>query len=161
MFDLFTEEATETVSFPSGASVVMKRHIDAGVHEDIEAEIQRMRYNHRERDENGLPQQEFLMHASRLRMLASMIIEIRTKDGQSETGPFSVDYCRQFSREALVMLTDVIDEHNVPLSTVRQRVMATRMGVEMPGLTTNPTGETENSSETTPSVMQEYVQAVT
>ena len=119
------------VTFEDGAVVRLKKFIDAGVYEDVEAEQARLRVN--PVDGN----RELVMQNRDLLMIQKMLIHIKMPDGRIEAGPFDLPFIRGFDRGAFVILVDEVNRHNVPLSEVRMTRAMEILEIEQPGLMEN------------------------
>ena len=125
-FDLFANPETLEFDF-NGVKVTLKKYIDAGVHEDLENESNRIRFL---QNREGESVREITMNGGRLKMLQHMLISILEKDGTTHYQPFSEELLSKLSREAFMVLTDAIDEHNVPLVELRTRKLLDSSEIE-------------------------------
>ena len=123
-FDLMAKPELLDFDF-NGVKVVLKKYIDAGVHEDLENEASRVRFIQTAKGEAA---REVNMNGGgRLKMLQHMLVSVTEPDGTTHYQPFGEDFVAKFSREAYMILTDAIDEHNAPLAELRaQRLMENR-----------------------------------
>ena len=115
-FDLFAKPETLNFEF-NGVRVVIKKYIDAGVHEDLENENNRIRFLE---TRDGERAREVVVAGGRLKMLQRMLVSVTEPDGNTHYQPFSDEFVARFSREAFIVLTDAIDEHNLPLPLLRE-----------------------------------------
>lgn len=130
--DLFGNSTdTVEVDFNNGMKVTMRKFVTAGVQEDLEAEATKIHQRNRNDDtlENDLsPDLDdeddttvVSVHVSKLKMLQKMLVRIEGPGLRKPlTAPFGMQTVRGFSREAFIILTDIIEENNPPVNQVRE-----------------------------------------
>ena len=145
-FSLFADPATLDFDF-NGVKVILKKYIDAGVHEDLENESNRVRFL---QNREGEAVREITMNSGRLKMLKHMLVSIIEPDGTTYYQPFSDDLVAKLSREAFMVLTDTIDEHNVPLVELRAKKLLESMETEAGLIERSLLNETSSSENDLP-----------
>ena len=120
---LFATTNTVEVDVGDGFIVTLKREMDAGLQEDLDAEHTRLR--------QGGASQEFVLHNSRLLLVRLMIVSITFPDGRVVSGPVSDEDARKFDRYAFARLINQVETNNPPFNLVRATVAAKELGIEV------------------------------
>ena len=124
------------VEVPVGTmTIVMRKYADAGIQEDIESENTKWKVEETEDLEGEASFNRVgYTNPGNLKYIQRMVIGIRMPDGTYSRGPLTMAKVRAMSREAMLILLDTIEEHNPPLSEIRDRLDSEKMNREQEGV---------------------------
>ena len=120
MADLFINQyEVVRVNFDNDVVVTIKKFIDAGLQEDLEAEMGRVRMDVDE--DSGEDGHFAYLNVRNIRLVQKMIISIRMPDGTLlEDIPMSL--VKSMSREGFMLIMNTVHENNPPLVQIRQKL---------------------------------------
>ena len=109
------------VEFEDGTKVHLRKYADAGIQEDLDAEMVRLKIKPDGADSDGEGSTEAQVRMGNLKFIQMMAKRIELPDGKLLTAPIGMSTFRKMSREAYARLLDAIFENNAPLSRLRNR----------------------------------------
>ena len=104
------------VEFDDGTKVRLRKYADAGIQEDLDAEMIRVTIKGGEDKPS-----EAAVRSGNLKFIQMMTKSIELPDGKVLTAPIGMGTFRKLSREAYARLLDEVFEHNAPLTSLRKQ----------------------------------------
>jgi len=121
---LFAQVNTMEIDVGDGFVVTMRKEMDAGVQEDLDAHYTKVK-----QDFEG--NQEYILHNSKLTLVRLMIMHVRKPDGGVIPGPISEADARKFDRAAYAKLVNAVESNNRPFAVVRTMARLEEEGIDI------------------------------
>jgi hypothetical protein len=109
--------AEELVELEDGTRIYLLREMDAGIQEDINDEIIRVKIRNEQTKQDDT---DASIRSGNLYMVQRMVKRIEFADGKTMTAPIGMSTFRRMSRATYTLLVDRIGELNAPLSQIRR-----------------------------------------